>query len=335
MGGTRQSLDTENHWRRGLRLGLCGLILLLGSCRAAKDPEVQPPRVPTVTPAPVPLNRAVATFTPTAVIEVVAQAPPGTPVPTPTPQTYIVAAGDTLIGIGAALGMDPADLQDINHIADPRTLQIGQSLIVPSAGGQPVLALPPLPHRAQGLQAYVDGLGIPWMLGEIVNLSAEVVEQVRVEVLLLDAERNEVARGQGLSYRYLTPPQEASPFMVALDAEEGSWDSWLLAVTSSHKAHAGRLYTDLEVQGLAFGQVSDNMVRVQGQLRNTGAAITQETEAVLVLYSHAGGVVGMRIVPTEVQALMPGDTSDFRDTVLTIGVPVARVAAIGQGIRAE
>ncbi len=333
MGCRLQSLDTTNSWRTGLHVGLCGLALLLGACRGTDDPATPRPLAPTATPPP-PARQAVPTFTPTVVIAVAAQTLPGTPVPTPTPRTYIVAAGDTLIDIGRALGVAPADLQAFNHITDPRTLQIGQMLLVPPAAG-PQTPPPPLPHRAQGLQVYVDGLGTPWMLGEIVNLSAGVVEQVRVEVLLLDAAQNEVARTQGLSYRYLTPPQEASPFMVALDAAAGSWDSWLLAVTHAQKAYAGRLYTDLAVQDLAFEPISDHAVHVRGRLQNTGAVATQEAEVVLVLYSHAGDVIGMRIVPAAVQGLAPGDLSAFQDTVLTIGKPVARVTAVGQGIAAE
>ncbi len=333
MADRLQSLDTAN-WGTGLSLGLCGLILLLGACRADDDLEA-PPQTSTPPPTPAPLSVEVPTFTPTAVITVAVQAPPGTPVPTSTPQTYVVAAGDTLIGIGAALDVDPVELQHFNHIADPRTLQIGQRLIIPPAGAPPGAAAPPLPHRVQGLQTYVDGLGVPWLLGEVVNLSAVVVEQVRIEVLLRDAAQNEVARTQGLSYRYLTPPQETSPFMVALDAEAGSWDSWLLAVTGSQPAYAGRLYADLEVQELAFAQVSDHVVHVQGQLRNAGTAVTQEAEVVLILYSRPGKVVGVRVLPAESQALRPEDQSDFQGTVLTIGVPVARVTAIGQGVRAE
>ncbi len=319
-----------------MSLGLCSLALLLGTCRATKDPETQPLSVPTAAaPPPVAANTMVPTFTPTAIIEVMAQAPPGTPDPTPGPQTYIVAAGDTLISIGATFEVAPEDLQRINHIADPRALQIGQSLIVPSADAPQLPNPPPLPHRAQGLQTYVDGLGIPWMLGEIVNLSVEVAEQVRVEVWLLDTEGTPVARKQSLSYRYLTPPQEASPFMVALHADEGSWDSWQLAVTHSQPAHAGRLYTDLEAQDVSFAQVSSQVVGIQGQLQNTGSVTTQETEVMLVLYDSTGAVVGLRVTGVDTQILQPGDISGFQVTVLTTGAPVVRVAAIGQGVKAE
>ena len=335
MGCGFQRLNAGRTLRAGFSLGLCSLTLLLGACRVETESEEQPIPAITATPTPAPTKAVVPTFTPTAVIRVVERAPLGTPSPTPTLQSYIVAAGDTLIEIGMSLGVDPVELQAANNIEDPRTLQVGQSLVVPPVSGPQVAATPqPLLHRAQGLQAYVDGLGVPWMLGEIVNLSSEVVEQVRVHVLLLDSEQNEIARKEGHSYRYLTPPQEASPFMVALDVEEGSWNTWLLAVTSSRKAHIGRLYTDLEVFDLTFDQVSDHVVQIEGQLRNTGTATTKEAEVVLVLYSHAGGVVGVRIVSTDFQVLDPGSITNFGDAVFTIGIPVARVEAVGQGLRA-
>ena len=335
MGGGYQRLHAGRTWRMGFSLGLCSLTLLLGACRIEEEPQEQPIPAITATPTLVPSNAVVPTFTPTAVIRVVEHALPGTPTPTPTLQTYIVVKGDTLIKIGVSLGVDPSELQAANEIEDPRTLQVGQSLVVPPSSGPELSVTPqPLLHRAQGLQAYVDGLGVPWMLGEIVNLSSEVVEQVRVQVLLLDAEKNVVAHKQGHSYRYLTPPQEASPFMVALDMAEGSWEIWLLAVTSSRKAHTGRLYTDLEVLDLTFDQISDHVVDIEGQLRNTGTATTEEAEVVLVLYSHAGGVIGVRIVSAEFQVLDPGSIADFGDIVFTIGIPVARVEAVGQGLRA-
>ena len=311
-----------------------GLALFLGACRGVQNQAEQPTTVFASTSTPIPSISRVPTFTPTPIILVTEQTPLGTPEPTPTPQSYIVAAGDTLSDIGLAFGVEPSDLQEANSIEDPRSLQIGQILVVPAAERQVLAHPPPLAHRAQGLRAYVDGLGIPWLLGEIVNLSSEVVEQVRVEVLLLDGEQNQVARNQGLSYRYLTPPQESSPFMVALEADQGSWESWLLVVSSSQKAYPGRLYADLEVLDLSFKQISDHVVEVKGQIRNSGTGTTQEAEVVLALYSQAGGVIGIRIVPAEIQALNPGDVAGFQEMVLTIGEPVAQVVAVGQGVRA-
>jgi LysM repeat protein len=49
----------------------------------------------------------------------------------PTPDavtTHVVQPGDTLTGIAAAYGLDPAELMAINGIADPNTIVVGQKL---------------------------------------------------------------------------------------------------------------------------------------------------------------------------------------------------------------
>ena len=53
------------------------------------------------------------------------------PQPAATPEIYIVQAGDTLLGIAIALGVDYEDLLQINGIEDPETLYVGDQLIRP------------------------------------------------------------------------------------------------------------------------------------------------------------------------------------------------------------
>ncbi len=49
--------------------------------------------------------------------------------PTPDPATtHVVRPGDTLTGIAAAYGLDPAELMTINGIVDPNTIVVGQKL---------------------------------------------------------------------------------------------------------------------------------------------------------------------------------------------------------------
>lgn len=59
---------------------------------------------------------------------------------------HVVAAGDTLSGIGARYGLSAADLAAANGISEAALLQIGQKLVVPGRGGgaAPQVALVPL-----------------------------------------------------------------------------------------------------------------------------------------------------------------------------------------------
>lgn len=64
-----------------------------------------------------------------------APAPPGpaTPAPaaTPEPRTYVVRPGDTPGSIAQQFNVSPEALVRANNITDPRTLRIGQTLVIP------------------------------------------------------------------------------------------------------------------------------------------------------------------------------------------------------------
>jgi LysM repeat protein len=46
---------------------------------------------------------------------------------------YVVAKGDNPVGIAKRLRVSYDDLIELNHITDPRKLQIGQKLLIPKA----------------------------------------------------------------------------------------------------------------------------------------------------------------------------------------------------------
>lgn len=57
------------------------------------------------------------------------------PVPPGNGNTHVVAKGETLTSIARQHKVTVEELQKLNHIADDRKLQIGQTLIIPSAPG--------------------------------------------------------------------------------------------------------------------------------------------------------------------------------------------------------
>jgi LysM repeat protein len=61
----------------------------------------------------------------------VAATPTATPEPSLSGQTYRVKSGDTLTAIAARFGTTPRVLTQLNDIADPSSLRIGQILILP------------------------------------------------------------------------------------------------------------------------------------------------------------------------------------------------------------
>lgn len=64
--------------------------------------------------------------------------PPQINAPNPVAGTYTVVSGDTLSGIAARFGTSYQYLAQINGIADPNKINVGQVLKVPTSGGAPV-----------------------------------------------------------------------------------------------------------------------------------------------------------------------------------------------------
>jgi len=64
------------------------------------------------------------------------------PVPTQTPTIYVVKAGDTLGSIALQFDVSVDEIMKANGLADPNALNVGQSLVIPVAGGAVVTATP-------------------------------------------------------------------------------------------------------------------------------------------------------------------------------------------------
>ena len=58
--------------------------------------------------------------------------------PVDSGRVHVVSAGDTLYNIGVRYGVNPRALQQLNAIADPTTLSIGQELRIPAKEGSEV-----------------------------------------------------------------------------------------------------------------------------------------------------------------------------------------------------
>lgn len=93
----------------------------------ASTPQPSPAVVVITSPVvPVVTGSAVAASGSPAPVAV----PAGSPTPSGT-RTYVVVAGDNPQTISAQFGITAAELLQANNITDPRTLQVGQTLIVP------------------------------------------------------------------------------------------------------------------------------------------------------------------------------------------------------------
>lgn len=112
---------------------LAGLIIALLSHSVVSS---APLRI-TATPSPTPSATATAR----------------TPTPQPAAVTYVVQRGDTLFAIGRRFGVNPYDIARANNIVNPGLIRVGQRLIIPTGGGNPIVPTP-VPGTPGGATIY-------------------------------------------------------------------------------------------------------------------------------------------------------------------------------------
>ena len=127
--------------------------------------------------------------------------PTATPTVTPTPLFHTMPAGDSLLAIADRYGVSVAALQEANGILDPRSLQIGQQLIIPREEELEPDALTtptptPLPVSVENVHFAETQIGGLWVLGEVLNDSDVALEQVRVGVDLVDEQDKPAGPGK-------------------------------------------------------------------------------------------------------------------------------------------
>lgn len=159
IGSTRLVIDPDPSWRglavdavarRGSRrLAIAGAVAVLGvvavaggatggigwftsafasptPTSSARPSPTPPPATPAATSVPTPAPTPVVTPSPAAI----ATPAPATPAAEPTPQTYVVQAGDTLGAIATRFGTTVPALQAANGLTGT-IITIGQVLVIP------------------------------------------------------------------------------------------------------------------------------------------------------------------------------------------------------------
>lgn len=148
-------------------------------------------------PTPAPAAVLIATSAPTAPASAPPQATPtATPAPTETGETeiYVVKAGDSLLAIAARFGVTQDTLMEVNDLADPNFVYVGQRLVIPVSperAGGPADGGAGLPQR--GLQLRIESAGV---------LGAEAVQVVNDTDGAVDLQGWSLSREGGPIYTF-------------------------------------------------------------------------------------------------------------------------------------
>jgi LysM repeat protein len=304
-------------------------------------------QVITVTPTPTPAPTAtieveMLAFSedPTATPAPYTPAPTLTPTHTPTPVFHTVAAGESLLSVANRYGVSVAALQEANGILDPRTLQIGQQLIIPreeeveemaSATATPT----PLAMEIQNLHFSETPSGGLWVLGEALNISGQPLEQVRVGITLLDENDAPIFESGSLAALDLVDIDERTPFALLLEDAPASFDQYRAYALSAVPAYVGSYYRDLTVEDIQVESERYASYSVSGKVFNTGPEEAVEVRVVLTAYDPMDRVVAVRQVAPDHNVIPRGGNTDFSAVLSPLGGPVVRVEAEAQGRRLQ
>ncbi|HNN13927.1 MAG TPA: LysM peptidoglycan-binding domain-containing protein, partial [Anaerolineales bacterium] len=118
-----------------------------------------------------------------------------TPVPTNTPQVYIIESGDTISEIADKFKIPQSDLLAANPDADPNALVIGQTLIIPDPSAQPIVAstLTPIPVPVTQAACHPTADSGLWCFALIQNNTVDPLENISAQITLFDENMNPAA----------------------------------------------------------------------------------------------------------------------------------------------
>ncbi len=296
---------------------------------------------PTPTPAPTPTIALAVVNAPDAPTETPAPytpAPTLTPTVTPTPVFHTIAAGQSLLSIADSYNVSVSALQEANGILDPRTLQIGQQLIIPREEEEVVEANAtptptPLPVSIENLHFTENTIGGIWVMGEVHNTTGVALEQVRVGVTLVDGAGDEVAQAQALVALDLVDLDERAPFAILFGSAPPDFEQYQAYPVSAAPAYVGSYYRDLAVEEIKTESERYASYTVSGIVRNTGPEEAVDVQVVLTAYDPLDRVIAVRQAPPDHNVVPRGGTTTFTAVLAPVGGPVARIQAEAQGRR--
>ncbi len=316
---------------RAVALLALALALALAACGSPEPDAELSTRTPAGTSAP----RGTATAFPTWTAEPVTPTATATPTSTPTPIVYAIQQGDTLLDVANRFGVSASDIQEVNGITDPRTLQIGQELIIPASPGEEAPGTPtptPMPVHVASQANVRTTAGDAVVLGEVVNDSPQGVEEVTVQVELLDAEGRPLTTTVTMAMADVVPAGGSVPFAVVV-AQAPTYSQVSARVIRALPEVPARLtHHGLYLAEASGRAVYDRTFVVMGKVRNMGQDEALDAFVVVTLYAEDGTVIGAARQALD-SPIPSGNRAVFEISMVPIRWPVERYEIAVEGRR--
>lgn len=250
------------------------------------------------------------------------------PLPSPTPFTYTVQAGDTMGGIALKFGVSMEDLQAANPQVSPNTMSIGQVLKIPSdpanPSGEPTPT--PVPFDIEQIHCYPGMDQGMWCLVLARNPGSDFIENISAQVTLVDAAGTWLASQPALLPLNILPPDSALPLSVYFPPVVPSGAKPQVQVLTAIRllsgdprylpASAGDVLVQVNWNGLS-ARLS-GVVRLPSESKAAASVWVAATA-----YDEPGQVVGVR--RWEGGGLQPGESLPFSMLVSSLAGPIERV----------
>lgn len=252
-----------------------------------------------------------------------------TPLPSPTPFTYTVRAGDTMGQIAEKFNISLSALTAANPSVDPNTISIGQTLKIPSLQNSSGASTPtPVPLPVRQIACYPTYDRGMWCFVLVHNSSTNVIEDVTGQITLLDTNGKSIAGQTATLELDILAPNSSMPlaayFMpdIPLNAKPQAQILTAIEIQPNDPRYLPATLHNTSVQVNASGLTA----QVSGQIVLAASA---STPAKLIwvtatVYGESGGVIGVRRWEST-SALSAGNSQPFSFMVSSIAGTISRV----------
>ena len=301
------------HYNHRMRNALLLLLLtFLSACQPA------PTQTTDVSLQPYLTNTPASTSTPNVLVIL------ETPLPTNTPQIYIVESGDTISEIAEKFKIPQEYLIAANPDVNPNTLTIGQSLIIPDLSA-PIAAastLTPVPVPVTQAICHPTADSGLWCFALIQNNTGGILENVSARITLFDESGTALVYQTAFMPLDILPANSSLPVYVYFPNTPANAKPQIQMLSAMP---GGSTYLPISLDNTSAEIDWDGKTaKVSGQiyLPAESNAATQVWVAA-VAYNKNGTVVGVR--RWEVGALQPGSSLNFDFSVSSVGGEIEAV----------
>lgn len=271
---------------------------------------------PTASPSPTALIRATrirSSLTPSVVEN------------SPTPMVYVIQAGDTFGDLALRFGVDWDAMKNANPNVDPRALQEGQTIFIPTPATTIGSATPTSTPPSLKLAAptcYETPINRVLCLGAVENTLDHPIEQVKLVVQILRADGSVIADQTVEVEQSRIPAGLSAPYRADFDVTVGDVAASAAQLQRADAAAPDdRRYIDVVVEDQDV-KLENGRYVITAVLRNPGPESARAIRLVATVRDAGGQVIGYRV------AALAGDLGSGETTP-------ARVEIVPQVVEPE